>query len=98
MKSAFKTDILGQYAELKVDEVKDYGNDFTAELGSDTIVSSVWITSLTTSTPSITGAITSVFFSGAVDGESYWVDNRIVTAGGRTIKESFRLIGKSRTP
>ena len=98
MKSAFKTDSLGQYAELKVGETKDYGNDFTTELGADIIISSAWSTTLTTTSSSITGGITSVFFSGAVDGGSYWVDNSVITAGGRTLKESFRLIGKTRTP
>ena len=48
MKSAFKTDSLGQYAELKVGETKDYGNDFTTELGADIIISSAWSTTLTT--------------------------------------------------
>jgi len=97
VRTAFKTDTVGDYADLRVGEDKDFGNDYTDELNGEAISSSAWsATGLTVTKAAISSGIVSAFFAGAADGVTYWVDNTIVTAGTRTMKQSFRLVGKAR--
>lgn len=101
MKTVFLRDAIGDYAYLLVGEVLDYAHDWTdflAASGNDTIQSSTWTlgSGLTASSPGVAGAKTFVFLAGAASGTTYWADNMITTTGGRTKKESFRLIGRTR--
>lgn len=99
MRSAFYRDVIGDYAVLKVGAVLDFGNTYADDIGSDTIQASTWAaTGLTVTGGSILGAVVTAFFSGAADGIFYWVDNTVVTVGGRTFKQSFRLVGATRAP
>jgi len=97
--SAFKRDELGDYAELRVGASLDWGNDLTNELvkDADTINSSSWAVDagLSTSSPQVIDDVkTSVFLTCSQAGVM-WVTNTIVTLGGRTYIEKFRIIGKS---
>lgn len=98
MANAFKRDANGWWVELKVGETKDFGHDWSAELGTDSVQNSTWSaeTGITVSTPQVIGAVASAFFSGAAEGVTKWIDNTITTVGGRVIKESFRIVGKLR--
>ena len=97
MRTAFKSDTVGDYATLRVGEDKDFGNDYTDELNGEAISSSTWsATGLTVTKAAIALGIVSAFFAGAADGTTYWVDNTVTTAGARVMKQSFRLVGKTR--
>lgn len=97
---AFKTDQDGDYVELRVGEVLDYSHewaDFLAASGNDTIANNgnSWSApaGVTVSSPTIAGSKTYAFFAVSAAGV-YVVDNLMTTNGGRTKKESFRIIGK----
>lgn len=68
------------------DAVLDYSIDWSAWLGTDTIIISTWTvpTGIVKASDSQTTTVTTVWLSGGTDGSSYPVVNRIVTAGGRT--------------
>jgi len=76
----------------------DYGFDWTAWLASDeTISTSTWTTDvLTSSSPQITGKVTSVFVEGGVVGTSYKIVNTITTSVGRIDSRTIRLSCKNR--
>ena len=70
------------------DAVLDYGIDWNKNnwLGSDTISTSTWTleTGISKVADSKTNTTTTIWLSGGTVGESYAVENKIVTAGGRT--------------
>ena len=76
----------------------DYGFDWTAWLASDeTISTSTWNTDvLTSSSPQITGKVTSVFVEGGVVGTSYKIVNTVTTSVGRIDSRTIRLSCKNR--
>ncbi len=79
------------------DEVKDYTLDWTKELlrnGSDTISTSSWVedsSGITIDSDSNTTKKTTVWLSGGSNGETYTVENTVVTAGGRTLKRFLNI-------
>lgn len=77
------------------DATLDYGFDWTAWLGSDTISTSTWTASagITPAYPEILAGskITRVWVSGGTAGTDYTLTNRIVTAGGRTEERTMTL-------
>ena len=80
------------------DEVLDYGILWTGppdRLGSDTILTSIWIqdppTGLVIDSDSHTLTTTIVWLSGGVEGVTYALTNRITTAGGRTMDQTKEL-------
>lgn len=68
------------------DAVKDYGVNWLAWLGSDTIATSVWSVpaGITEVSESETTTASTIWLSGGSAGEDYELVNRITTAGGRT--------------
>ena len=64
----------------------DYGFDWSAWLGTDTIATSTWTvdSGITKGATSNTTTTTTVWLSGGTVGTTYNAVNRIVTAGGRT--------------
>ncbi|NCN42663.1 hypothetical protein GW916_15605 [bacterium] len=71
-----------------------YGVDWSAELEpGETILSSTWIAdpTATTADNGFSGAITSVKISGAIDGQTYRITNRISTNFRASIDKSFDL-------
>jgi len=68
------------------DAVLDYSIDWSAWLGTDTIIVSTWTvpTGIVKASDSQTTTVTTIWLSGGTDGTAYSVVNRIVTAGGRT--------------
>lgn len=71
-----------------------YTLDHTDSLGSDSISSSSWATTdeLTATNPTISGKMVSAKISGGVAGNSYLVENTVVTNGGQTIVRKFKLV------
>ena len=73
-------------------EVQTREFNWAPTLGSDTIVSSTWLTSdpaLTITSSTNTTTATYVWVGGGVVGGTYVVTNRIVTASGATLEDSF---------
>lgn len=69
-------------------DVLDYQIDWSAALGADTIVASVWqAPGYTINSNSFTGTTTTVWLAGGSPGANR-ITNRITTAGGRTIERS----------
>lgn len=76
-------------------EIVDYAHDWSADLGEDTIVSSVWEAVQAAGTAlqaaSTAGARTRIVLTGGIDGQiAMWL-NRITTAGGNVLEQAFRL-------
>ena len=62
------------------------------QLGSDTIVSSVWTSdTLTVGSDSISGLVTTCFVSGGADGEVANLTNTITTGMGRTLQRTVYI-------
>jgi len=77
---------------IDLDATMDYGFTWAAWLASgETIVTSTWITGLTTGTESNTGIITTVFLSGGILGTGYTLTNRVITSLGRTEDRSMTI-------
>lgn len=77
----------------------DYGFDWSLWLASgETISTSSWEIDalLTQSSPSIAGAVTSVFVEGGVAGTHYYITNTIVTSVGRKDSRTIKLYCKKR--
>lgn len=76
-------------------EVVDYGHDWSADLGTDTIASSIWTPVLAAGTANVsdshTTTGTTILLSGGVDGQMAVWRNDIETNGGRTFDEAFVL-------
>ena len=73
---------------------RDYGFDYTTELGADTITSSTWTADAGLT---LTGATndtkkTSVFVEGGVTGQTLTATNRITTTAGRTYERVLTLV------
>lgn len=75
------------------DEVLDYEIDWTARLNGDTIVSSVWTvpSGIVKDSDTFTITTTEIWLSSGVLGRNYAVQNRVVTAGGRTMDQSVNI-------
>lgn len=76
---------------------KDYGWDWSAFLGGDTILTSVWTSSsvnITLSAGSNTATTTTIWLSGGTLTGNYLITNRITTAAGRIDDRTFRVIIK----
>ncbi len=75
------------------DEVKDYGLLWASLLGTDTINTSTWTVpaGITKDSDSMTDTTTTVWLSGGTAGDSYFLLNRIMTAGGRTYDRTVKL-------
>ena len=67
---------------------------WAADLGSDTISTSTFTLpdGLTNAADDQTGSVTTIDLSGGVDGSTYRVTNRIVTAGGLTLDKTQRVL------
>jgi hypothetical protein len=66
--------------------VEDFGFNWSAWLGTDTISASVWIVpaGITKESDTFTTTSTTIWLSSGTSGTSYQITNRITTAGGRT--------------
>ena len=78
------------------DATVDYAIDWSAWLGSDTLLSSTWVVPSGLTQPvspaaSFTSTVTTVWLTGGTLGQSYTVTNRITTAAGRIDDRSFDL-------
>lgn len=75
------------------DEVLDYQIDWSTRLGGDTISSSEWTVpdGLTEDSATNDTTTATIWLSGGVLGKVYEVQNRIVTAGGRTMDQTVLL-------
>jgi hypothetical protein len=72
----------------------DYGFDWAAWLGTDTITASEW--SVAPAGPVLSGETfdansTSVFMAGGTVGNSYTLSNKITTAAGRIDERSIKI-------
>ncbi len=83
------------------DEIKDYEFDWSEVLDTDTILTSTWSvttgTGLVINTPAASHTTTTCTFwaSSGTLGVTYYVLNRITTAGGRTYDRTRKLKMKS---
>ncbi len=68
------------------DGVEDFGFDWSAWLGVDTISNSIWIVpaDISKESDSNTTTTTTIWLSGGTSGSHYNLTNRITTVGGRT--------------
>jgi hypothetical protein len=75
------------------DAVLDYSIDWTAWLAGDKISSSIWTAGagITIQATSSTDYVATVWVSGGTAGQVYLMKNKIVTTGGRTTEQSFRI-------
>jgi hypothetical protein len=81
------------------DEILDYFIEWEERLAGDTISSSSWaIESPNVATPllvivtnSVLGTRSFIWFSGGSTGSTYYVRNRIITSGGRTMDLTGKL-------
>ena len=75
-------------------EILDYGIDWVLRLAGDTIVTSTWVVpaGITKNSDSSTPSTTTIWVSGGTSGQSYPVENRITTAGGRLFVMTSELI------
>lgn len=82
------------------DEILDFSIDWSARLDGDTISTVTWANAtpagLTRTAQQTSGAVTTAFFSGGTEGETYFVTCTIDTAGGRRMQETAKLKIKSR--
>ena len=71
-----------------------YTLDHTDSLGIDSISNSSWnsVDELNIATPTISGKLVSAMISGGLLGNSYLVENTVVTTGGQTIVRKFKLV------
>jgi hypothetical protein len=85
--------------------VLDWGTNWSAWLGTDTISTSTWsvtetspvgATALTLATSTHDATTTTIWLSGGALDARYRITNRIVTAGGRTDDRSFYVTIKDR--
>ncbi len=76
----------------------DYGVDWSAWLGADTIESVAWSVpaGLTKTAESNTDTVAYVWLSGGTAGTTYQVVCRVTTTGGRTDDRTLELICKER--
>lgn len=79
--------------------VLDYSIDWSDWLGSDTIHSSTWtlpagIIKDPVGQDSFTNTVTTIWLSGGTAGTTYTILNRIVTHGGRTADQTFKITCK----
>jgi hypothetical protein len=74
-------------------EVLDYELDWSIRLEADTITTSTWTVpaGITMNSSSHTTTVSVIWLSGGVEGASYEILNRIVTAGGRTMDQTVKL-------
>ncbi len=68
------------------DGIEDYGFDWSAWLGTDTISASVWIVpdGITKESDTNDTTTTTIWLSSGTSGSHYNLTNRITTLGGRT--------------
>ena len=88
--------LVGSFVKL-FGEVKDYTLDWSDELLTDTISTSVWSIEPTTSPPLVEDSetndttTTTIWLSGGMVGEDYTLTNIIVTAAGRTCEATIQV-------
>ena len=81
-------------------DVLDYGLEWSEQLAltspADTISSATWTVpaGLTAGAQSVVSGVATSFLSGGTAGTDYTVTCRIVTAGGRTLERSVKLLVK----
>lgn len=75
------------------DDILDYGINWAARLGTDTISASTWIVEdgITQDSASFTDTTTAIWLSGGTAGVTYDITNRIVTAAGRQIDQTVSI-------
>jgi hypothetical protein len=76
------------------DDVLDYVRDWAAVLDGDTITTSTWTVldaGITVNSDERTTTKATVWISGGTLGQTHRVVNRITTAGGRTLRKTFRF-------
>jgi hypothetical protein len=86
------------------DAVRDYGNDWSADIGTATIAASTWLldgavwtgSSLVKVASSFTDTTTTVRISGGVVGTTYLITNHIVMSDGEEDDFSQKLKIKER--
>lgn len=73
--------------------IKNYGFDWSAFLGNDTITTSSWIVpaGITKQSESNTTTRAIIWLSGGTHGEDYLVTNQITTSGGVTEQMSLKI-------
>lgn len=73
--------------------VLDYGVDWSAWLGTDTIATSTWTvpTGLTVDSETETTTLATVWLSGGTTGTTYTLVNRITTAAGRQDERTLTI-------
>ena len=81
-------------------DVLDYGMDWSDQLAltspADAISSAIWTVpaGLAAGAQFVVGGVATSFLSGGTAGTDYTITCRIVTAGGRTLERSVKLLVK----
>jgi hypothetical protein len=75
------------------DEVLDFIVDWADRIESDTISTSAWTvpSGITKNSDTHGDTTTTIWLSGGTLGDTYEFNNRIVTAGGRTMDQTVKL-------
>lgn len=78
----------------EADVRRDYGFDYSAELGTDTITASTWTADdgLTLTGETFDTTKTSVFIEGGIEGQTLTATNRVTTFATRTYERVLTLI------
>lgn len=73
---------------------RDYGFDYSAEIGTDTITASTWTadTGLTLTGATFNATNTSVFAEGGIEGQTLTATNNVTTAASRTYERVLTLV------
>lgn len=83
------------------DATEDFGFNWADYLGADTISTSSWTayttgwdatSEITIDSDAETTTTTTVWLSSGTKGKSYYLTNRIVTAGGRTVDRTLKVV------
>ena len=94
MRSDFKQDASGYWMPVSPSAILDYAEDWETWLNGDTIQTVVWIVAaeLTSSNPSNTDSIATIWLSGFVINNVYEIGCTVTTVAGRTDTRYFRLV------
>ena len=85
--------MIARYAK-DPNDVLDYGEDWSAWLGADTIAASSWLVpaGIIKNSDGFTPTTTTIWLAGGTAGMQYRLVNRITTVGGRTKDRSIDIL------
>jgi hypothetical protein len=79
------------------EETKDFSLDWSKDIGTDTIATSTWTVSpssagISASSIASNATLTTIWIAGGIAGQIYIARNIVVTANGRSMEKTLRLL------